>query len=68
MKSVTIAAEERGTNDIFVPTGITAGYAWNSVPIDGTDIIRSIPAISQELRFPIDININALPKMNRNNG
>ena len=27
-KSVTIAAEERGTNDIFVPAGITTGYAY----------------------------------------
>ena len=26
-KSVTIAAEERGTNDIFVPTSIAAAYA-----------------------------------------
>ena len=26
-KRVIIAAEERGTNDIFVPVGITAGYA-----------------------------------------
>ena len=26
-KSVTIAAEERGTNSIFVPVGFTVGYA-----------------------------------------
>ena len=26
-KRLIIAAEERGTNDIFVPVGITAGYA-----------------------------------------
>ena len=36
-----MATEERGTNDIFVATGIIAEYAWNSAPIDGTDIIRS---------------------------
>ena len=29
----------------FTEAGIVAGYAWNSAPIDGTDIIRSIPAI-----------------------
>ena len=51
-KSVTIAAEDRGTNDIFVPAGIAARYAWNSAPIDGTDILRSIPAIGRELHFP----------------
>ena len=62
-KSVTIAAEDRGTDDIFVPAGITTGYAWNSAPIDGTDILRSIPVIGRELRFPIDINISALSKL-----
>ena len=61
-KSITIAAEDRGTNDIFVLDGIAAGYAWNSAPIDGTDILRSIPAIGRELHFPIDINLSTLPK------
>ena len=46
-KSVTIAAEDRGTNEIFVPAGIAAGYTWNSAPIDSTDILRSIPAIGR---------------------
>jgi len=29
------------------------GYAWNISPIDGTNILRSIPAIGRELRFPL---------------
>ena len=29
--------------------------------IDGTDIIRSIPAIGQPLRFPMDISLANLP-------
>ena len=33
------------------------------MPIDGTDIIRSILAIGREPYFPIYININALPTM-----
>ena len=66
-KSVTIAAEERGTTNIFVPASIVAGYAWNSVPIGGTDILRSIPAIGRELKFPLDINLNAMPKLFQNN-
>ena len=45
IKSVTTATEERGTNDMFVPTGIAASYAWNSVLISATDILCSIPAI-----------------------
>ena len=50
-KSVTIAAEDCGTNDLFVPTSIAAAYAWNSLPIDGTDIIRSVPTIGRSLHF-----------------
>ena len=38
-KSVTIAVEKRGTNDIFVPASIASAYAWNSASIDDTDII-----------------------------
>ena len=64
---MTIDAEERDTINFFVPTGIAAGYAWNSVPIDGTDILRSIPAIGRELKFSLDINLNAMPKLVQNN-
>ena len=67
-KNFTIAAEDRGTNDIFVPAGITIYYAWNSAPIDDSDILRSSPAIGQEFYFPIDINLNVLPKLTQNNG
>ena len=66
-KSVTIAAEDCGTIDIFVPAGIAAGYTWNSAPIDGTDILRSILAIGRELHFPLYINLNAAPKLIQNN-
>ena len=52
----------------FVAVGIAAGYAWNSATIDGTNILRSIPAIGRELHFPIDINLSALPKLAHNSG
>ena len=42
-KSVTIGAEERGTNDIFVPTDIALDYAWISANIDDTDIFLEYP-------------------------
>ena len=67
-KSVTIAVEDRGTNEISFPTGIATGYAWNSALIDGTNILRSIPAIGRELHFPLDINLSALPKLAHNSG
>ena len=66
-KSVTIAAEDRGTNGIFVPASIAVAYTWNSAPIDGTDIICSVPAISRTLNFPPDIHLNAVPKLIQNN-
>ena len=66
-KAITIAAEDRGTNDIFVAAGVAAGYAWNSSPIDGTGILRSVPAIGRELRFPLDVDISALPALVTNN-
>ena len=46
-KIVTILAEERSTNDFFVPTDIVAGYAWNNAPIDGIKNISSIPTIGR---------------------
>ena len=67
-KNVTITAEERDTNDIFVPAGIVAGYIWNSAPIDGTGILRSILAIGRGLYFTLDISLNNLPKLTQNNG
>ena len=66
-KNVTIAAEEHGTNDIFVSAGIATGYAQNSAPINGTDILCSIPAIGRELYFPLDSSLNALLKLTQNN-
>ena len=64
---MTIAAEERGTTNIFVPASIAAGYACNSAPIDDTDILRRISAIGRELKFPLDINLNAMTKLVQNN-
>ena len=55
-----ISTEERGTKNIFVPTGIAVGYAWNSTPIDGAYILRSILAIGRELHFLLYVNINVL--------
>ena len=45
-KAITITVVDRGTNDVFVVAGVAVGYAWNSSPIGGTDILRSVPANS----------------------
>ena len=62
-KSVIIATGERDTNNCFVPVWVVASYAWNSAPIEGIDILRSIQNIDREFHFTIDINLNALPEM-----
>ena len=52
-KSLTIATENRGTNNIFV--GIVHGLVAH--------ILRNISAIGQKVNIIIDININVVPKM-----
>ena len=51
--------ENRQSNDVFTPYRTVVGCIWNSVPIDGTDILRSTVAISREFYFLIDINLSA---------
>ena len=58
-KAITIAAEDRRTNDVFVAADVATGYAWNRPTIDGTDILRSVPAIGRD--------ISALPALVSNN-
>ena len=60
-KAVGIAANDRGTNKVFVEAAHTAAYAWNSSPIDGTDIVRSIPAVGRPFRFPFDLSLSPTP-------
>ena len=66
-KTVTIAVEDRGSNDVFVAADVAAEYAWNTSPIDGTDIFCSVPTLGRELQFPIDVDISTLPLLVSNN-
>ena len=45
----------------FSETAMVSAYAWNAMPIDGADIIRSIPAIGFILCFPMDVALDQLP-------
>ena len=47
-KATTITMKDRQSNDVFVPAGIAAGYAWNSATIDDTDILPSTVAIGRD--------------------
>jgi hypothetical protein len=59
-KAVTIASEDRDTLDVWIPASMIAGFAWNSSPIDGTDIIRSVAAVGREFRLPVDVKLSTI--------
>ena len=60
-KVSTIATSDRGTPAVFEEASFVASYAWNSALIDGTDIIRSFPAIGHILQFPIGCDPTLVP-------
>lgn len=66
-KVQTIQGAAVGTHTSFDRIAKTSQYAWNSAPIDNTDIVRSLPAVGREFRFPLDINLSTLPTLNDNN-
>lgn len=63
-KVQTIEGNNIGTNTNFMRIAKTTQYAWNSSPIDGTDIVRSIAAVGREFRFPLDVKLSELPPLN----
>ena len=61
-KTQTITANDRGTHHSFIMNAKTTQYAWNSSPIDSTDISRSMAAVKYEFCFPLDVvNFNLPP-------
>jgi hypothetical protein len=59
-KAVTIASSDRGTQLVWVEAAMIATYAWNCSPIDGTDVVRSIPAMGREFKFPFDLALGII--------
>ena len=52
--SLQIFCNERGTNRVAEEGILMALYAWNSAPVIGTDVSRSLLVIGREFQFPID--------------
>ena len=50
-KTQEIAGQDRGMHDVFLLNAKTSHYSWNSAPIDGTDILRSVAAVRRKLWF-----------------
>lgn len=63
-KIQTIDGTNRGTHDGFIRTAKTAQFAWNSAPIDGTDVVRSLAAVGRAFRFPLDVELSPSPTLN----
>ena len=59
--SITITSDEQQTPKYFVEATMLSAYAWNAIPVDETNIARSIPAIGRPLKFPMDIVLTFLP-------
>ena len=66
-KVQTIEGNNVGSNTNFMRIAKTTQYAWNSAPIDGTDIVRSMAAVGRDFRFPLDVKLSEIPTPNDSN-
>ena len=63
-KTQTICGNDRCTHESFTTNIKTSQYAWNSAPIDNTDVIRSVAALGREFKFPMDMELQPTPALN----
>jgi len=55
-QGLRIMCNERDSNRIALEAILLLIYAWNSCPVPGTDISRSMVAVGREFAFPIDFS------------
>ncbi len=53
-KGLCIMTNECGMVRVALESLLLLLYAWNSCPVPGTDISRSLVAVGREFAFPID--------------
>ena len=53
---LTVFCNERGNNRVALEGILMSLYAWNSAPVVGTDISRSLLVTGREFNFPIDFS------------
>ena len=63
-KTQAIVGQDRGTHDTFKQNIKTSQYAWNSAPIDDTDIPRCLPAVGRIFKFPMDVELESVETLN----
>jgi hypothetical protein len=59
---------DRESNRMFVGGAQTLTYAWNSCPVRGTDLSRSLLTVGREFHFPIDFETNRQVSYDITNG
>ena len=57
-KGLKVMTNKRDSVRIALEAILLLLYAWNSCPIPGTDISRSLVAVGREFAFPIDYSTN----------
>jgi len=55
-KGLEIMCNERDSARVALEAILLLLYAWNSCPVSGTDIPRSLVAVGREFTFPIDFS------------
>lgn len=55
-KGLKIMINERDSSRVVLEALLLLIYAWNSCPVPGTDISRSLVAVGREFQFPIDFS------------
>ena len=63
-KTQAIAGNDQCTNIVIIQNAKASQYAWNSVPIDNTDITGSMAAVGKEFRFPLDVELSSTSVLN----
>ena len=53
-----VFTNDRNSIRVFLEGALLAAYSWNSAPIVGTNISRSLIVVGREFHFPIDFNGN----------
>jgi len=56
VKGLKIMCNERDSVRVALEAILLLLYAWNSCPVPGTDISRSLVAVGREFAFPIDFS------------
>ena len=63
-KTQDIVGKDHGSHGVFIQNAKTSQCAWESPPIDNTDVMRRVASIGGELIFTLDTEL--LPRLNLN--